>query len=174
MAQHVRAGQSRVQPRVGVRETNCAADHRRTDALTPWRAMVNEERPHDSLGTTATEIVSKSTGDPRRIGRQLPRRPFPRANAMRGESSGCHRLHNQLALRLASFLVRHREHVHQGLVPEDYVRRLSYRGQEVALQSENKGYRFQLTPPVPVTVLDGDARGNAKAVKRPVPLVVAP
>ncbi len=92
----------------------------------------------------------------------------------RGESSGCHRLHNQLALRLASFLVRHREHVRHGLVPEDYVRRLNYQGQEVALESENKGYRFQLTPPVPVTVLDGDVRGNAKTVKRLVPLVVAP
>ncbi len=92
----------------------------------------------------------------------------------RGESSGCHRLHNHLALRLAGFLVRHRAHVRHGLVPEDYVRRLEYQGQQVALESENKGYRFALTPPVPVTVLDGDVRGNAKAVKRVVPLAVVP
>lgn len=92
----------------------------------------------------------------------------------RGESSGCHRLHNHLALRLAGFLVRHRSHVRHGLAPEDYVRKLEYQGQHVALQSDYKGYRFQLTPPVKVTVLDGDVQGNAKAVKRLVPLVVAP
>jgi hypothetical protein len=92
----------------------------------------------------------------------------------RGESNGCHRLHNFLVLRLAGFLVRHRESVRQGLVPEDYVRRLEYKGQEVALESENKGYRFQLKPPVPVTVLSGDIRGNAKSVRSLVPLTVSP
>ena len=92
----------------------------------------------------------------------------------RGESSGCHRLHNYLALRLAGFLVKHRENVRDGLVPEDYVRNLEYKGQQVALESESKGYRFKLTPPVPVTVLDGDVSGDAKAVKRLVPLSVAP
>jgi hypothetical protein len=92
----------------------------------------------------------------------------------RGESSGCHRLHNHLALRLAGFLVRHRPNVRQGMVPEDYVRHLEYKGQQVDLASDKKGYRFQLTPPVPVTVLDGDVRGNARAVKGLVPLMVVP
>jgi hypothetical protein len=92
----------------------------------------------------------------------------------RGESAGCHRLHNYLALRLAGFLVKHRENVRDGLVPEDYVRKLEYQGQQVALESEAKGYRFKLTPPVPVTVLDGDVRGDAKAVKRLVPLATVP
>ena len=92
----------------------------------------------------------------------------------RGESSGCHRLHNHLALRLAGFLVQHRENVRDGLVPEDYVRHLEYKGQQVALQSDTKGYRFKLTPPVPVTVLDGDVRGDAKSVKRVVPIAVVP
>ena len=45
---------------------------------------------------------------------------------------------------------------------------------DVTLAIDNKGYRFELTPPVPVTVLDGDVRGNAKAVKRVVPLSVVP
>jgi hypothetical protein len=92
----------------------------------------------------------------------------------RGESNGCHRLHNYVALRLAAFLVKHHENVRDGLVPEDYVRKLQIKGQEVALQSDSKGYRFKLTPPVPVTVLDGDVKGDAKAVKRMVPLSVAP
>jgi hypothetical protein len=53
-------------------------------------------------------------------------------------------MHNYVVLRLASFLVKHRENVRDGLVPEDYVRHLEYKGQEVALQSESKGYRFKL------------------------------
>jgi hypothetical protein len=92
----------------------------------------------------------------------------------RGESNGCHRMHNYVVLRLASFLVKHRENVRDGLVPEDYVRHLEYKGQEVDLASESKGYRFKLTPPVPVTVLHGDVRGNAKAVRSVVPLNVVP
>jgi hypothetical protein len=92
----------------------------------------------------------------------------------RGESNGCHRLHNYLALRLSAFLVKHREHVRDGNVPEDYVRNLEYKGQKVALESESKGYRFKLTPPVQVTVLDGDVKGDAKAIKRLVPLAAVP
>ena len=92
----------------------------------------------------------------------------------RGESSGCHRLHNHLVLRLAGFLVRHRAHVRDGIVPEDYVRHLEYKGQEVDLADDNKGYRFQLTPPVPVTILNGDIRGNARSVRGTVPLTVVP
>jgi hypothetical protein len=92
----------------------------------------------------------------------------------RGESNGCHRLHNFEALRLAAFLVKHHAHVRDGLVPEDYVRHLQYKGQDIALQSDSKGYRFKLTPPVPVKVLDGDIRGNAKAIKHMVPLTAVP
>jgi len=91
----------------------------------------------------------------------------------RGESNGCHRMHNYVVLRLAGFQVKHREHVRDGLVLEDYVRHLEYNGQEVALASESKGYRFKLTPPVPVTVLH-DVHGNARATKSVVPLNVAP
>jgi hypothetical protein len=92
----------------------------------------------------------------------------------RGESSGCHRLHNHLALRLAGFLVRHHANVRRGLVPEDYLRRLEYQGHEVALESESKGYGFELTPPIRVTVLDGDIRGSARSVKYAVPMPVVP
>ncbi|HTB59095.1 MAG TPA: L,D-transpeptidase [Polyangia bacterium] len=92
----------------------------------------------------------------------------------RGESNGCHRLHNYEALRLAAFLVKHHANTRDGLVPEDYVRKLQYKGQEVELLSESKGYRFKLTPPVPVKVLDGDVKGNAKSVKHMVPVAAVP
>jgi hypothetical protein len=92
----------------------------------------------------------------------------------RGESNGCHRLHNFEALRLAGFLIKHHGHVRDGLVPEDYVRHLKYKGQEIDLQDDTKGYRFKLTPPVPVKVLEGDVRGNARSVKGMVPLTAVP
>ena len=92
----------------------------------------------------------------------------------RGESNGCHRLHNYEALRLAAFLIKHHANTRDGLVPEDYVRKLQYKGQEVELLSDSKGYRFKLTPPVPVKVLDGDVRGNAKSVKHMVPVAAVP
>jgi hypothetical protein len=62
------------------------------------------------------------------------------------------------------FLVKHRAHVRHGLVPEDYVRRLEYKGQEAALVSDNKGYRFELTPPVAVTVLSPLARASGTTI----------
>ncbi len=46
----------------------------------------------------------------------------------RGESNGCHRLHNYEALRLAAFLVKHHANARDGLVPEDYVRHLHIQG----------------------------------------------
>ncbi|HEY4186835.1 MAG TPA: hypothetical protein VGP07_17300 [Polyangia bacterium] len=92
----------------------------------------------------------------------------------RGESNGCHRLHNYEALRLATFLIKHHANTRDGLVPEDYERHLQYKGQDIALLSESKGYRFKLTPPVPVKVLSGDVKGNAKATKHMVPLATAP
>ncbi|HZL18408.1 MAG TPA: hypothetical protein VFG23_11755 [Polyangia bacterium] len=92
----------------------------------------------------------------------------------RGESNGCHRLHNYEALRLAAFLIKHHANTRDGLVPEDYVRHLQYKGQDIALQSDSKGYRFKLTPPVPVKVLSGDIRGNAKNVRHMVPVAAVP
>jgi hypothetical protein len=92
----------------------------------------------------------------------------------RGESNGCHRLHNYEALRLASFLIKHHANTRDGLVPEDYERHLTYKGQDVALESESKGYRFKMTPPVPVKVLSGDVHGNAKATKHLVPVAAVP
>ena len=45
---------------------------------------------------------------------------------------------------------------------------------EISLLSETKGYRFAFTPPIQVTVLDGDVKGNARSVKNIVPLAITP
>jgi hypothetical protein len=128
------------------------------------------------VAITHHQIMGKQeNGEPELMDLRIRTHGTPGYRAVkRGESNGCHRLHNYVALRLAAFLVKHHENVREGLVPEDYVRNLQYKGQTVALESETKGYRFKLTPPVPVTVLDGDVKGDAKAVKRMVPLSVVP
>ncbi len=114
-------------------------------------------------------------GEPQLVDHRIRTHGTPAYRSVkRGESSGCHRLHNHLALRLAGFLVRHRANIRQGLVPEDYVRHLEYNGQQVDLATDNKGYRFELVPPVPVTILNGDVRGNARSVRGTVPLMVVP
>jgi hypothetical protein len=114
-------------------------------------------------------------GEPQLVDHRIRTHGTPAYRSVkRGESSGCHRLHNHLALRLAGFVVRHRAHIRHGMVPEDYVRHLEYKGQDVALESDKKGYRFELVPPVSVTILDGDVRGNARVVRSLVPLNVAP
>ena len=40
--------------------------------------------------------------------------------------------------------MKHRANVRHGIVPEDYVRHLQYKGQDVDLADDNKGYRFEL------------------------------
>jgi hypothetical protein len=134
---------------------------------------------HAAYGLVAIvhhQIMGKQpNGEPELMDLRIRTHGTPGYRAVkRGESNGCHRLHNYVALRIAAFLVKHHENVRDGLVPEDYVRNLEYKGQKVALESETKGYRFRLTPPVPVTVLEGDVRGNAKAVKHMVPLATVP
>lgn len=86
-----------------------------------------------------------------------------------GTSHGCHRLHNQLAVRLANYLLVHRNHVVQGQVKEWYRRVVRHRGTFTA-QLDTRGFRYELTPPVPVNVL----RGNIKSQRKQPPLASAP
>lgn len=74
----------------------------------------------------------------------------------RGTSHGCHRLFNHLAIRMSSFLLRHREHTRHGSIRIRYHRRV--RGHRFSITS--RGYRYELTPPVEVNVLEGNIRGG--------------
>lgn len=73
-----------------------------------------------------------------------------------GSSHGCHRLFNHLAVRLASFVLRHRSFVRHGQITVRYRRKV--RGHDFRITS--RGYRYELTPPVPIEVLEGRIRGN--------------
>lgn len=71
-----------------------------------------------------------------------------------GASHGCHRLLGMHAVRLANFVLDHREHVHHGDTPTRYRRTVHHRGtHRIAIDS--LGDRTELVPPIPVDVLPG-------------------
>ncbi len=78
------------------------------------------------------------------------------ASIGRGESHGCHRLYNHLALRLAGFVLRHHAHRHTGALAVRYGLRFRYQGQSFEHRIADRGYEILLEPPVPVEVLPGD------------------
>jgi hypothetical protein len=82
-----------------------------------------------------------------------------------GTSHGCHRLYNQLAVRLADFLLHHREHVVKGEQAEQYRRIVNYRGTFVA-KIETRGFLYEMSPPVPVNVTKGNIKSSRKVPPR--------
>jgi len=72
-----------------------------------------------------------------------------------GTSHGCHRLYNQLAVRLSDYLLRHRDHVARGEQAESYKRIVNHRGTFVA-KIDTRGFLYELTPPVPIEVTKGN------------------
>ena len=80
---------------------------------------------------------------------------------MNGTSHGCHRLYNQLAVRLGAFLLHHRKHVVKGQQKEHY-RRTVRSGGTFRARIDTRGFLYELTPPVPVEVLRGNIRSDRK------------
>lgn len=80
-----------------------------------------------------------------------------------GDSHGCHRLYNHHALRLAAFILRHRAYVVRGAIAEPYDRRVRGHGRTWAIHRESRGFRYELTPPVPLEVGRGVLGGRRGA-----------
>ncbi len=85
----------------------------------------------------------------------------------RGTSHGCHRLLNHLAVRLGSFLLRHRDHVRKGDQPSSYRRIVRHKGESYPIRIDTRGYLYELTPPVPIDVTKGRIRSERKKPPRP-------
>jgi hypothetical protein len=68
-------------------------------------------------------------------------------------SHGCHRLLPRSALRLASFVLRHRAHTEPEPVLEGYSRVLDVSGRHLQLKRTLRGTRIDLTPPMPMEVM---------------------
>ena len=69
-----------------------------------------------------------------------------------GVSHGCHRLLPRSALRLGSFILRHRTHTTSTPLLEGYRRELRVGGRTLPLQRDMRGTRTELTPPMHVVV----------------------
>lgn len=83
-----------------------------------------------------------------------------------GTSHGCHRLYNQLAVRLANFLLRHREHIVRGEQRTLYKRFVFHRGEKFVADIKTRGFLYELTPPVSINVLPGNIRSERKVPPR--------
>lgn len=79
-----------------------------------------------------------------------------------GFSHGCHRLRNFQAVRLFSFVLRHRKFKRLGQLRLAYTHRFEHRGEEFQINLHTRGYYHELTPPLPVNVLEGTIRGKLK------------
>ena len=86
-----------------------------------------------------------------------------------GTSHGCHRLYNQLALRLGNFLLLHRDHTVRGEEKTAYRRRVRHKGSFLA-KIDTRGFYYELTPPVPVMV----TKGNIQTARKVPPRASAP
>jgi hypothetical protein len=83
-----------------------------------------------------------------------------------GTSHGCHRTYNQLAVRLADFLLHHRDHVVKGEQPERWKRIVRHDAETFSAELATRGFLYQLTPPVPVEVLPGNIISKRKLPPR--------
>jgi hypothetical protein len=83
--------------------------------------------------------------------------------SLRGRfSHGCHRLHNNLAVRLFSFLLQHRNMKVLGPVALNFRRTFFHSGEVFDLRLPTRGFYYELDPPVPVETLEGQIKGTRK------------
>jgi hypothetical protein len=82
--------------------------------------------------------------------------------SLRGRfSHGCHRLDNQLAMRLFSFVLGHRRARTIGPVAFGMRRPFYSKGEVFEMRLVSRGFSYELTPPLPVEVLEGRIKGTA-------------
>ena len=81
--------------------------------------------------------------------------------SLRGRfSHGCHRLYNNLAVRLFSFVVTHHKVHTLGPVALNFRRTFWQGGELYDLRLPSRGFYLQLDPPLPVETLEGRIRGE--------------
>jgi hypothetical protein len=81
--------------------------------------------------------------------------------SLRGRfSHGCHRLYNQQAMRLFSFVLAHRHMRVTGSIPLGFRRVFYSKGEVFEMRLPSRGYYYELDPPLPVNVLEGTVKGT--------------
>ncbi len=82
---------------------------------------------------------------------------------LRRFSHGCHRLYNHLAIRLFNFVLRHKKYNRIGQVHVGFSRKVvTEEEEEISINLATKGYKYELTNPVPVTTREGNVRGEQR------------
>jgi hypothetical protein len=79
-----------------------------------------------------------------------------------GYSHGCHRLPNHLAIRLYSFILKHRHMKVAGDQPMGFTRQFLWKETVYEMRIPSRGYLYELDPPLPVNVLEGNIMGDLK------------
>jgi hypothetical protein len=79
-----------------------------------------------------------------------------------GYSHGCHRLPNHLAIRLYSFILRHRSMRILGDQPVNIARQFLFGEDVFEIRVPSRGYQYLLEPPLPIDVLEGEIKGTLK------------
>ncbi len=80
--------------------------------------------------------------------------------SLRGRfSHGCHRLYNNLAVRLFSFVLQHRRVRTLGPIALGSRRWFYSKGEVFEMRLPSRGFYFELTPPLPVETLEGRIKG---------------
>ena len=83
--------------------------------------------------------------------------------SLRGRfSHGCHRLYNNLAVRLFSFVLAHRRAKALGPMALGFRRTFYWEGEVYDMRLPTRGFYFQLDPPLPVDTLKGKIKGKLK------------
>jgi len=77
-------------------------------------------------------------------------------------SHGCHRLMNHLAVRLFSFVLRHRNVILVGERALDFARQFLWKDDVYEMRLPSRGFHFQMEPPLPLNVLEGNVLGKTK------------
>ncbi len=83
--------------------------------------------------------------------------------SLRGRfSHGCHRLYNNLAVRLFSFVLSHRKAKVLGSMALGFRRVFYWDGEVFEMRLPTRGFYFQLDPPLPIETLKGNIKGQLK------------
>jgi hypothetical protein len=77
-------------------------------------------------------------------------------------SHGCHRLYNNLAVRLFSFVLGHRRAKVLGPMALGFRRTFYWEGEVYDMRLPTRGFYFQLDPPLPIETLKGRIKGQLK------------
>ena len=77
-------------------------------------------------------------------------------------SHGCHRLMNHLAVRLFSYVLHHRTMTVIGERPLNFARQFLWKEDVYEMRLPTRGYYYQLEPPLPVSVNEGNILGKTK------------